>query len=209
MSPSGWRGGEGVTAETARAGLVDRIAGTLSDPRGAVRREIREAGEPRLFLYAFLASLLAVMTAIGEQAVAPNPEVTAEFSQWAATQAASGAFFRPLALYGVAGLMGLAARRLGGVGEWRATRAAVFWTALAAAPFALILGLAGATLGAATGLGASAAAAGHAAGAGLWAVILAPGLAEAHGLSLGRGVAAMAAPAAAGLLLAGIAAALA
>ncbi len=185
-----------MTAETSapgpRLGLVDRIGRTFADPRGAVRAEIAGASESRLFFYAFMASVFATLTAIGEQAVNPAEGPARDLSQWVATQAASGAFFRPLALYAVAGLVGLSAALLGGRGSWRATRAAVFWTAFAAAPFALILGLGGAAVAAATGLGAGAQAVGHGLGSMLWAVLLAPALGEARGLTTLRAFGALA-----------------
>ncbi len=175
-------------AQTRRLGLVDRMARTWADPRGAARLEIATAGEPRLFAYAFGAAILAVMTAIGEQALNPAPWPAEDPAQWFVTQVAVGAFFRPLGLYLIAALIGLGCRAAGGGGGWRATRAATFWTAFVAAPAALVTALMGA---AATGLGGAPAAvaeAAHAAGSALWAVLLAPALAEAHGFRSALGV---------------------
>ena len=208
MSPNGWPGGDRVTERTAPLGIVDRIGRTLRDPRGAVRLEIAHASEARLFFYAFMASVFATLTALGEQALNPQPGPAADPAQWTATQAAAGAFFRPLALYGVAGVIGLAARRLGGTGSWRATRAAVFWTAFAAAPFALILSMLGAVLGAATALGTAAPMAAHALGSLLWAALLAPALGEAHALTAARGAVALLVAVAAALFGIGLLAAL-
>jgi hypothetical protein len=175
-------------AAAAPRGLVDRMARTWAAPRAVVRREIDAADEARLLFYAVAASALGALGLIGAQALNPAPGVAADFNRWVVTQTVVGLFFRPLGLYGAAALMALVCRRLGGRGGWRDTRAAVFWTALVAAPAGVALAVLGA---AATGIGhapAAVAAAGTAAGSALWAVLLAPALAEAHGLPL-RGVA--------------------
>ncbi len=182
-----------MTAQPAQrrapsAGLVDRMAETWRAPRAGVAREIASAEEARLLFYAFAASALFTMAALGAQNLNPSPEVARDFGQWATTQVVVGTFVRPLGLYGAAALIGLACRAFGGRGGWRATRAAVFWTALVAAPAGVMLTLIGA---AATGLGgapALAATLGHAAGSALWAVLLAPALAQAHGFRSGMAV---------------------
>ncbi|MFQ6552171.1 YIP1 family protein [Aestuariibius insulae] len=47
----------------------------------------------------------------------------------------------PLAFYGLAGLSHIAARMLGGRGNWFSARLALFWALLAATPAALLYGL--------------------------------------------------------------------
>jgi hypothetical protein len=175
-------------SETRRLGLVDRMARTWSDPRGATRLEIATADESRLFFYAFAASALGVLTAVGEQTLNPAAAAAADPEEWFTAQVAGGLFIRPLGLYLLAALIGLACRAGGGQGSWRATRAASFWTAFVAASVGLLVALLGA---AATGLGdapAAVAETAHALGAVLWAVLLAPALAEAHGFRSARGV---------------------
>jgi hypothetical protein len=49
-------------------------------------------------------------------------------------------------LYGLSGVVGLVAARAGGTGAWRDTRAAVFWSALLAAPVGLVATLLAAIL---------------------------------------------------------------
>lgn len=162
-------------------GLVDRMRRTWVDPRGGVRAEIAAAAEARLLFYVMAASAFAVLGAVGAQLVRPAAGVAAaDLDQWITTQVVVGLFFRPLGFYAVAALIALACRRLGGSGGWRDTRVAVFWTALTVAPAAAALTVAGAAL-AAAGADAGVAAAAQAAGSLLWAALLAPGLAEAHG----------------------------
>ena len=185
-------------ADAARPqGLVDRIARTFREPRCAARFEIDTANEPRLLFYAVAASLFHVLGAIGSQILTPDPEAAADFDQWATTQVVIGAFFRPLGLYGAAARVGLICRGFGGSGGWRDTRAAFFWSGLAAAPAALALTLAAAGAVAMGGAPAWVGGLGGVAGGLVWAVLLAPGLAEAHGFRSGLRVFAVFAAAAA------------
>lgn len=196
-----------MTAGAAAArpgGLVDRLARTWRAPRAGVAHEIATAGEGRLLGYAVLASALAALGAAGAAAVDPalHRGLEGERAFYLAGQAVFGAAFRPVGLYAVAALLGLIARALGGGGSWRATRAAVFWTDLAAAPVAVALTLLGAALGAATGASGPTMA-GAALGSLVWAALLAPGLAEAHGFrSVWKGAAALGAVAFGALALA-------
>jgi hypothetical protein len=172
-----------AAAASPGAGLVDRMARTWVAPRAAAAAEIAAASEPRLLFYAFAASLFAVLGAIGAQALNPDPAIAPAFEQWAATTFVVGLFMRPLGLYGAAALIGLVCRRFGGTGGWRDTRAAFFWTALTAAPAAAALEVLGAAATGLAGAGPAAAALGHAAGGVLWAALLAPALAQAHGFA--------------------------
>ena len=176
----------------APAGLVERLASTWRDPRAAVRREVDTAGELRLLGYAVAASAIAALGAAGASALAPPPEtgVAGDPALRGGAQAMLSVALRPVGLYGAAALLGLLARAFGGRGGWRATRAAAFWTDLAVAPVALALALVAALFAGLTGFGAVA---GLGAGVGsiLWAALLAPALAEAHGgkpLSFGAAV---------------------
>lgn len=190
----------------APSGLVDRMARTWTSPRAGVRREIETAEESRLLFYAFAASALGVMAAVGGQLLNPSVDVGAQREQWIVTQVVVGLFIRPIGLYAAAGLMGLACRAAGGAGGWRDTRAACFWTALTAAPAAVALAVLSAGAEAYGVAPVGSAAVGLAAGSVLWALLLAPGLAEAHGFRSALPVfAAFAALAAAAGLLGGLA----
>ncbi|MGF1657877.1 MAG: YIP1 family protein [Rubrimonas sp.] len=179
-------------------GLVDRIAGTFRDPRGGARIEIDAANEPRLLFYAVAASLFHVLGAVGVQILTPDPEAAADFDQWATTQVVIGTFFRPLGLYAAAALIGLVCRAFGGRGGWRDTRAAFFWSGLAAAPAGLALTVAAAGAVAMAGAPAWIGDLGGVAAGLVWAWLLGPGLAEAQGFRSGARVFAVFAALAAG-----------
>jgi hypothetical protein len=164
----------------AALGLFDRIVMTWRAPRRAARVEIDAADEARLLFYAFAAAIFGLIGAVGAQALNPAPAIAADFQQWVVTKTVVGLFVQPLGYYGAAGIMGLLCRGAGGTGGWRDTRAAVFWTALAAAPAGAMLAVVGGAL-TAGGAGLWPAAVGKAAGSAVWAALLAPALAEAHG----------------------------
>jgi hypothetical protein len=168
-------------------GLTDRLVRAWTAPRAAARLEIDAADEARLLFYAFAAAIFGTLGAIGAQSLNPSAGVAADPEQWTATQITVGLFVRPIGLYVAAALIGLMARAAGGAGGWRDTRVAVFWTALAAAPAGAVLAAAGAAAEAYGGA-AGAGRAGAAAGSVVWAALLAPALAEAHGFRSGLGV---------------------
>lgn len=169
-------------AQVARGnGLVDRIARTWVAPRAMVRREVETADEARLLFYVFAGSVLFTLSAVGAQRLDPAARVAQDHDQWVTTQVVVGTFIRPIGMYLAAGVIGGLCRLAGGRGDWRATRAAVFWTALAAAPPALVVAILGAAASGPGGAPDAVAAGARAAGSVLWAALLAPGLAEAHG----------------------------
>ncbi|MCL5775894.1 hypothetical protein M1105_02620 [Limibaculum sp. FT325] len=117
--------------------LALRVLTFWADMRGSMRGLLAEApSEGRLLFLAMLSGLVAFLSGVAglwlDPAAAriPPDELTARV----AANFVGAVFFRTLALYGLAGIAGLAARAAGGHGDWRASRAAVFWSALAAAP---------------------------------------------------------------------------
>ena len=169
-------------------GMVDRMARTWTSPRKGAASEIAAADEGRLCGYAFLGSALSVMSAVGAQTLNPAAAPAADMAGWVSTQIAAGFFFRTLALYAVAALIALGCRAYGGRGGHRATRAALFWTGLVAAPATLALTLLGAAASGLVGAPQFVADLAHLAGAFLWLALLGPALAEAHGFGSARGV---------------------
>jgi hypothetical protein len=170
--------------------------------RASMARELAdEPGEPRLLAYAMggsaalgLAGLPARLAeaAAGPEPVAPSAVVVA--------QIVSSLFFTPLFLYGVAALMRLALRAAGGTGDWRATRVAVFWSLVLAAPAILLAGGLGYLLAQQGVAPALAALPPQLAGL-LWLWIWSAGLAEAHGFRSGWPIFALVAALALGLLM--------
>jgi hypothetical protein len=167
-------------------GLVGAIARTWADPRGAMAEEAAEGlSEARALLHLllacgffFVASVPAAVRTAGGLGVA-DP-VTAAL---AAHLFAFGVL-APLLLYGLAALLHLAARAFGGRGGFLGARAALFRTALAGTPIALVLALAGVAAELAGGgrLLPWLAWLGYA-GLAFWLWLLAAGLAEAEGFA--------------------------
>jgi hypothetical protein len=128
-----------------RRGLVDRIFRAWRDPRGAMEEEVATGlGEPRALVHLMLACGLffvaslptALRSARGLDVEDPvSAAVAAHLFAWGA--------LAPLAAYGCAAVVHLAARAFGARGGFLAARAAFFWSALALAPFAVLAALAG------------------------------------------------------------------
>lgn len=111
--------------------MADEVAAGLSESRALVHLLIACG----LF---FVASLpTALRQARGIAADDPvSAAIAAHLFAWGA--------LAPLAAYGLAALVHLAARGFGASGGFLEARAAFFWSALALAPFALLIALAGA-----------------------------------------------------------------
>jgi hypothetical protein len=186
------------------AGLVDAIWRGWRDPRGAMRAQVAIGlSEPRALFHLTLACALlfvaslpnAVRTARGLDIADPvEGAVAAHLFGWMAVA--------PLLAYALAAAVHLAARAFGGRGGFLGARAALFWSALLAAPLALALAAVGVAVEAVPALAGPAAWLGYAAaGFGLW--LFAASLAEAEGFPATARVAAavaVAAIAAAGLV---------
>ena len=121
----------------ASSGMVWRVLAAWADLRGSMRAELdRGPTEGRLLYYAVLSGLVwflgrAALLAWGPAAPAMTPDL---FRARIAAELISAVFFRTLALYALAAIIGAIARAAGGSGSWRDSRAALFWAALVAAP---------------------------------------------------------------------------
>lgn len=142
--------------------------------------------------WAFGLSVCLILGAVFTEVLSPKIGGE-ERAVWFATQIFVGLSFVPLSLYASAALIRLIARAFGGAGGWRETRVALFWSGLITGPAGVLI----IALGAAAGAGPAA----HSAAGLIWALWLAPMLAEAHGFRKGRVFAAFAAIAAAAWLL--------
>lgn len=85
---------------------------------------------------------LAQWPRLMREAQAGLPDAEASFQQLAGTALVTWVFLMPLVFFGFAALTNLASRALGGRGEPWSARLALFWAWLAAAPAALVAGLA-------------------------------------------------------------------
>jgi hypothetical protein len=169
-------------------GLVDRWSRTWRETRAVVRDEIAAGSESRLVFYALAGSVLFTMAAVAAKTLNPTAVIARDWEQWVITQTVVGTFFRPLALYGVAGIAGLLCRAGGGTGSYYATRTAVFWTGLVAAPIGVALTILGAGATGLLGAPVKVGLLGETLGSVVWAFLLAPALAEAHGFTRTRGI---------------------
>jgi hypothetical protein len=169
-------------------GLVDRWRRTWRDTRAVVRNEIETGSESRLIFYALAGSVLFSMAAVAAKTLNPTDLIAQNAEAWVITQIVVGTFIRPLALYGVAAIAGLLCRAGGGTGGYYATRTAVFWTGLVAAPVGVGLTIIGATASGLLGAPDKIGLLGETLGSAVWAYLLAPALAEAHGFRSTRGI---------------------
>jgi hypothetical protein len=177
-------------------GLVDAIWHGWRDPRGAMARQVAAGlGEPRALFHLmlacglyFVASLPNAVREARALAIPNEGAIAAHLFAWIAVA--------PLIAYALAALVHVLARAFGGRAGFLAARAALFWSALLAAPVALALAVVGVAAEAA-GLLPWTSWLGYAGlGFGLW--LFAASLAEAEGFATGR-VAAVVAAAFAGL----------
>lgn len=185
----------------ARRGLVDAIGHAWRDPRGAMAAQVAEGlSEPRVLAQLMGACLLGF--------VASLPNAIREARALDIEDPVSGAIaahlfayvaVAPLLAYALAVLVHLVARAFGGRGGFLGARAALFWSALAAAPAALVLAV--------LGVGAEAGAPAllpfvsllSYAGLALWLWVFAASLAETEGFAGTGRVAAVVAAAFAGI----------
>ena len=124
----------------ASGGVLWRMLGAWADLRGSMRAELdRAPSEGRLLFYVMLSGLIWFIGRYALLAYGPlAPVVPAdEFIGRVAAEFVSAMFFRTLAFYALAALAGWIARAAGGSGDWRDSRAALFWAALVAAPVIL------------------------------------------------------------------------
>ncbi|MEM7544427.1 MAG: hypothetical protein AAF367_02740 [Pseudomonadota bacterium] len=134
--------------------------------------------EPRLLAYVFGLCIFLTFGRVGSEMIRPDATADLDRMGWLAAQVFAGFSFLPLALYGAAALIGLICRSVGGIGTYRDTRLAFFWSGLAAGPVALLAQLAATATASAT--------LGSALSGLVWLVLLCPMLAAAHEFRLIR-----------------------
>lgn len=173
-------GTPGVSAPAR--GVTARVLTAWADLRGAMRAVLADRpGEATLFVFALLSGLLRFFGRLAELWLGQGGAGLARDALLSriAAEFAGALVFRTLALYAVAVALWGAARAFGGTGGAYESRAALFWSALVAAPVMLAVSLA-ATL-AAPAIGAEAVAWLRQIGVLAFAVALAAAIAEAHG----------------------------
>ena len=147
MAASGVTADEDVAVEhavfvEARSNMGERMVDSWRDMRGATRRLINERpDERRLLFYVLLSDIIFFLSWSLKTVVAPvtgvADRVPLEIGLWLI----AALMFRTASMYAFAGCVWIGARMGGGTGNFRDTRCGVFWGALVAAPFGLIMAL--------------------------------------------------------------------
>jgi len=125
--------------EDGRSSLYERITDAWSDMRGSTQRLMLEKpSEGRLFFYLLMSDMIFFLSWSTKTVVSPTASAAnsmpEEIGLWLIVALACRSF----AMYFFSILLGSGARVLGGTGNWRDTRLAVFWGALVAAPFGFL-----------------------------------------------------------------------
>lgn len=123
--------------EARQPGLLWQSLSAWGDLRASFRRLLTsDPSEAKLLAIAMISGVFVFMANIAAERIAPANDLTtaAGFRGFVGAQVITAMFFRTLMLYGLAAIFAMALRRFGGDGDWKATRAAVFWAALVGAP---------------------------------------------------------------------------
>ncbi len=118
------------------------ILSAYRHPRLSFERQLSaQFGEARLLFYGMLACFLGLVSRM--PSVFRESLTSEEFPLQAvvASQFVVSLLFGPLLMYLVAAVSHVAFKAFGGRGDWREARLALFWSALAMSPLALIAGV--------------------------------------------------------------------
>ena len=178
-------------------GVIAAIWRGWRDPRGAMARQMASGlGEPRALAHLMLAcGLFFVASLPGAMRQADRLDIAAPLEGVVAAHLFAYGALAPLAFYGLAAVMHLAALAFGGRGGFLGARAALFWALLLGAPLALAVALVGVVAERQAGAPGALATWAWYAAFGFWLWLLAASLAEAEGF---RGTGRVAAVLAAG-----------
>lgn len=125
-----------------QTGLGPRILSSWRDMRAATRRLIEEEpGEHRLLFFVLLSDIVIFFATCLKMIVSPAEFFADNAPLWVGIALMVMLFVRTAAMYVFSGVLWLVARMVGGQGSWKATRVGVFWGALVAAPFGLLMAL--------------------------------------------------------------------
>lgn len=127
--------------ETTGASLGTRIVQSWKDMRGHTRGLIEEGmSEHRLLFYVMLSDIIffvsfSIRTVVAPSAVAKDMIVGLEIGKWLVI----ALLIRTTCMYILSAILVVVSKNFGGTGTWKETRIGVFWGALVAAPFGLLL----------------------------------------------------------------------
>ncbi|MEM7239308.1 MAG: hypothetical protein AAF501_16000 [Pseudomonadota bacterium] len=172
-----------MTPPTGSSGLPWRMLTAWGDLRGSYRGLMATApSEGKLLFIAMASGLVLFLEWTGIARLTGDLATLApdEMASQVAAQFTAALLFRTLMLYAVAAGLCWVLCRFGGTGGWYATRGAVFWAFLVAAPVTLLCSILGAVImQRAPGSGGEVIAD---AGNLVLALVMAACLAEAHGI---------------------------
>lgn len=119
--------------------LPERIAEAWRDMPAATRRLLAEhPPEARLLVFVILSDLAFFLSWTLKTVLAPSSVAAAALPLNIALWLMAALLLRTLCLYAFAAVARIACTAFGGIGDWHATRVAVFLGALVAAPFGLL-----------------------------------------------------------------------
>ena len=126
----------------SRNNLGERILDAWRDMRGSTRRLIdEEPGEQRLLFYVLLSDIIFFLSWSLKTVVSPvsgvEDRVPLEIGMWLI----AALLLRTTSMYFFSAVLTTGSRFFGGKGGWKETRCGVFWGALVAAPFGLLMAM--------------------------------------------------------------------
>lgn len=125
-----------------RSSLGARILQAWGDMRTSTRRVIDEdPSEARLLFYVLLSDIITFLSWTLKSVVVPSSEAATRLPVAISLYLILMLMGRTASMYVFAGAAGAVCRLFGGSARWRDTRAGVFWGALVAAPFGLVMAL--------------------------------------------------------------------
>ncbi|MEM9231755.1 MAG: hypothetical protein AAGB10_19345 [Pseudomonadota bacterium] len=125
-----------------RSSLGDRVIDAWRDMRASTRRLIDEKpSEHRLLFYVLLSDIIFFLSWSLKTVVSPvsgvKEQVPLEIGAWLI----AALMVRTASMYFFSFVVTSAARAVGSTGSWRDNRAGIFWGALVAAPFGLLMAI--------------------------------------------------------------------
>jgi len=124
----------------SRSGLGPRMVDAWRDMRASTRRLIDEnPSEHRLLFYVLLSDIVFFLSWSLKTVVSPvsgvKEQVPLEIGAWLI----AALMLRTASMYAFSVIVTFVAKTAGGTGSWRDNRAGIFWGALVAAPFGLLM----------------------------------------------------------------------
>jgi Yip1 domain len=128
--------------KSGRNSLGARLVDSWRDMRKVTRRLIDERpAEPRLLFYVLMSDIIFFLSWSLKAIVKPAEGFEDKAPATVGLVLLSALLFRTSAMYFFSAILFAGAKQFGGKGTWQETRCGVFWGALVAAPFGLLMAL--------------------------------------------------------------------